>query len=119
MNPRLKLINWDIARPLMQDIVRTANEKSGCRFVSWAKLDDDIQWRGVYANGDDARVGLEDIAPFLSSLTDGPAELTSLEVRATAELWIKRLFSSCCTQPSLPLHEGARAQEGACEGQGP
>jgi len=80
ISERIKVKDWDMAVPLVNDLVGKTRMEPGCTSSSWAKKGDELRLDETYTDGKAMAKHFEIAAPIFEKLFDGPATLESAEV---------------------------------------
>jgi len=76
-----KVVDWETARPLLDESVARMRKTPSCIFFGWTKSDGDrLHCRQAYTNADGVLAHIASVDPVIEKLISGPARIVSLRI---------------------------------------
>jgi quinol monooxygenase YgiN len=84
--PTFTVIDWDKAKPVMDDFIAKTKTEDGCVYYGWVREGSTLKCREMYVDGAAANAHLENVGSCIGALLEeGVATLDSINVQGPAD----------------------------------
>jgi quinol monooxygenase YgiN len=84
--PTFTVVDWDKAKPIMEDFVARTKTEAGCVYYGWTKTGNSLKCREMYKDGAAVNAHLENVGPCIQALlAEGVATLDDINIQGPAD----------------------------------
>lgn len=84
-NPSFRVSDWDLATPIMQEMVDATTVVPGLENFGWSRAGDRLLLRNAFNDVDTMLASFDTMTPYIDRLVAGPATLDRFDISAPEE----------------------------------